>query len=72
MLDNILEESVDQHFNTIIQSRHLQRRRDIVDDNIEGAEAFEEITESVWEPPEVQQKLLGLIHRQQFSNFQQK
>ncbi|KAM7499715.1 hypothetical protein LguiA_024129 [Lonicera macranthoides] len=55
MLDNILEESVDQHFNTIIQSRHLQRRRDIVDDNIEGAEAFEEITESVWEPPEVQE-----------------
>ncbi|KAK2983587.1 hypothetical protein RJ640_023121 [Escallonia rubra] len=56
LLDNILEESVDQHFHGLIQTRQLQRRRDIVDDNL-AAEALEESGESVWEPPEVQEVL---------------
>lgn len=53
MLDNILEESVDQHFHALIQTRHMQRRRDVIDDNL-AAEVVEEIAESAWEPPEVQ------------------
>lgn len=52
MLDNILEESVDQHFHSLIKTRHLNRRRDIIDDNM-AAEALEENAESIWEPPEV-------------------
>lgn len=52
MLDNILEESVDQHFHALIQTRHMQRRRDVVDDNL-AAEVIEEIGDSIWEPPEV-------------------
>ncbi|KAJ0043445.1 hypothetical protein Pint_17555 [Pistacia integerrima] len=52
MLDSILEESVDQHFHTLIQTRHMQRRRDVIDDNL-AAEVIEEIGDSVWEPPEV-------------------
>ncbi|THG20920.1 hypothetical protein TEA_017696 [Camellia sinensis var. sinensis] len=51
MLDNILEESVDQHFHSLIQTRNLQRRRDVIDDNL-AAEMTEETAESVWEPPE--------------------
>lgn len=54
MLDNILEESVDQHFHSLIKTRHLNRRRDIIDDNM-AAEALEENAESIWEPPEVQE-----------------
>ena len=53
MLDNILEESVDQHFHSLIQTRHMQRRWDIVDDNL-AAEVIEEIGDNLWEPPEVQ------------------
>lgn len=53
MLDNILEESVDQHFNALIETRNSQRRRDVVDDNL-TAEAVEEMNESMWDPPEVQ------------------
>ena len=52
MLDNILEESVDQHFHTLIQTRNVQRRRDAIDDNL-SAEMIEETGESIWEPPEV-------------------
>lgn len=52
MLDNILEESVDQHFHALIQTRHMQRRRDVIDDNL-AAEVVEEIGDSIWEPPEV-------------------
>lgn len=56
MLDNILEESVDQHFQTLIQSRRTQRRRDVIDDNL-AAEIIEESGENLWEPPEVQEVL---------------
>ncbi|KAI3705758.1 hypothetical protein L1987_75999 [Smallanthus sonchifolius] len=54
MLDDILEDSVDQHFNSLIQTRHLQRRRDIVDDNI-ASDLLDDNTDNVWEPPEVQE-----------------
>uniref|UniRef100_A0A803M051 Tic22-like family protein n=1 Tax=Chenopodium quinoa TaxID=63459 RepID=A0A803M051_CHEQI len=53
ILDNILEESVDQHFHSLIQSRHVQRRGDVSDDNF-AAEIIEESAESIWEPGEVQ------------------
>lgn len=52
MLDNILEESVDQHFHSLIQTRHMQRRRDVIDDNL-AAEVIEEMGDTMWEPPEV-------------------
>ena len=52
MLDNILEESVDQHFHGLIQTRHMQRRRDVIDDNV-AAEVIEEMGDSLLEPPEV-------------------
>ncbi|XP_031269581.1 uncharacterized protein LOC116128051 [Pistacia vera] len=61
MLDSILEESVDQHFHTLIQTRHMQRRRDVIDDNL-AAEVIEEIGDSVWEPPEVQEVLDEIGH----------
>ncbi|XAR71687.1 hypothetical protein NMG60_11018072 [Bertholletia excelsa] len=56
MLDNILEESIDQHFHSLIQTRNLHRRRDVIDDNL-TAEMIEETGESMWEPPEVQEVL---------------
>ncbi|KAG2709781.1 hypothetical protein I3760_05G257600 [Carya illinoinensis] len=56
VLDNILEESVDQHFFSLIQTRHMQRRRDVIDDNL-AAEAIEEMGDNLWEPPEVQELL---------------
>lgn len=52
MLDNILEESVDQHFHSLIQTRHMQRRRDVIDDSL-PAEVIEEMGDNLWEPPEV-------------------
>lgn len=61
MLDNILEESVDQHFHSLIQTRHMQRRRDVVDDNL-AAEVIEEMGDSLWEPPEVQELLDEMGH----------
>ncbi|XVF09955.1 hypothetical protein REPUB_Repub07fG0142000 [Reevesia pubescens] len=61
MLDNILEESVDQHFHALIQTRHMQRRRDVIDDNL-AAEVIEEIGDSMWEPPEVQEVLDEIGH----------
>ncbi|CAK8532584.1 unnamed protein product [Lathyrus sativus] len=61
MLDNILEEAVDQHFHTLIQTRHIQRRRDVVDDNL-AAEVIEEIGDSLGEPPEVQEMLDEMGH----------
>lgn len=54
ILDNILEESVDQHFHSLIQSRHVQRRGDVIDDNF-AAEIIEETADSIWEPGEVQE-----------------
>ncbi|CAO2175157.1 unnamed protein product [Urochloa humidicola] len=54
VLDNILEASVDQHFHSIMQNRHTQRRRDIVDDSL-TSEIIEESAESLLEPPEVQE-----------------
>lgn len=56
MLDNILEESVDQHFHTLIHTRQLQRRREIIDDNL-SSEGLEDNGDNVWEPPEVQEVL---------------
>ncbi|KAK6155639.1 hypothetical protein DH2020_009887 [Rehmannia glutinosa] len=61
MLDNILEESVDQHFHALIETRHVQRRRDGVDDNL-TAEIVEEMGESMWDPPEVQEVLDEMGH----------
>ncbi|KAI5591178.1 hypothetical protein BDE02_04G061500 [Populus trichocarpa] len=61
MLDNILEESVDQHFHALIQTRHTQRRRDVIDDNV-SAEVIEEMGDSLLEPPEVQEVLDEMGH----------
>jgi hypothetical protein len=52
MLDNILEASMDQHFHSMIQNRHVQRRRDIGDDSL-TSEILEESADSFFEPPEV-------------------
>jgi hypothetical protein len=52
LLDNILEASMDQHFNSITQNRHTQRRRDIFDDSL-TSEIIEESTDSLLELPEV-------------------
>ncbi|CAD6233560.1 unnamed protein product [Miscanthus lutarioriparius] len=54
LLDNILEASMDQHFHSIMQNRHTQRRRDIVDDSL-TSEIIEESAESLLVPPEVQE-----------------
>ncbi|KAL4557032.1 hypothetical protein LXL04_035202 [Taraxacum kok-saghyz] len=56
MLDDILEDSVDQHFHSLIHTRHVQRRRDIIDDNM-GSDLLDDNTDNVWEPPEVQEVL---------------
>ncbi|KAK8690396.1 hypothetical protein V6N13_073930 [Hibiscus sabdariffa] len=61
MLDNILEDSVDKHFRALIQTRHMQRQRDVIDDNF-AAEVIEEIGDSMWEPPEVQEVLDEVGH----------
>lgn len=61
MLDNILEESTDQHFHSMIQSRNMQRRREIVDDSL-TAEVVEEMGDSMWDPPEVQEVLDEVGH----------
>ncbi|KAL4556684.1 hypothetical protein LXL04_034840 [Taraxacum kok-saghyz] len=34
ILYDILEDSVDQYFHSLIHTRHVQRRRDIIDDNM--------------------------------------
>nr|GMC61034.1 Tic22-like protein [Ipomoea batatas] len=56
MLDNILEDSVDQHFHSLIRRRHFQRRRGVMDDDIGNiaADLVEEMDNSIWEPPEEQ------------------
>ncbi|OEL33187.1 hypothetical protein BAE44_0005795 [Dichanthelium oligosanthes] len=54
LLDNILEASMDQHFHSVMQNRHMQRRRDIVDDSL-TSEIIEESADSLLEPPEVQE-----------------
>ncbi|XP_068660241.1 uncharacterized protein [Aristolochia californica] len=56
LLDNILDASIDQHFQTLIQSRHMQRRRDMIDDSL-AADVIEENGDSLFEPPEVQEVL---------------
>ncbi|KAJ6707276.1 hypothetical protein OIU85_027612 [Salix viminalis] len=61
MLDNILEESVDQHFHALIQTRHMQFRRDVIDDN-DSAEVIEEMGDSLLEPPEVLEVLDEMGH----------
>ncbi|XP_057422599.1 uncharacterized protein LOC130716635 isoform X2 [Lotus japonicus] len=61
MLDNILEEAVDQHFHTLIQTRNMHRRRDVVDDNL-AAEVIEEMGDSLGDPPEVQELLDEMGH----------
>lgn len=43
---------MDQHFHTLIQTRHVQRRRDVVDDSL-TSEVMEEMGDSMLEPPEV-------------------
>ncbi|KAF3328657.1 Tic22-like family [Carex littledalei] len=53
LLDNILESSIDQHFHSMIQNRHIQRRNDF-DDNL-TAEIIDESSDSLFEPPEVQE-----------------
>ncbi|KAI0496787.1 hypothetical protein KFK09_023111 [Dendrobium nobile] len=60
LLDNILEASIDQHFHTLIHSRHMQRRRDIVDDGF--AAEVEEHIDSLFEPPEVHELLDEMGH----------
>uniref|UniRef100_A0A0A9F375 Uncharacterized protein n=1 Tax=Arundo donax TaxID=35708 RepID=A0A0A9F375_ARUDO len=45
---------MDQHFHSIMQNRHTQRRRDIVDDSL-TSEIIEESADSLLEPPEVQE-----------------
>ncbi|KAF7035919.1 hypothetical protein CFC21_046700 [Triticum aestivum] len=54
LLDNILEGSMDQHFHSMIQNRHIQRRRDIVDDSL-TSEILEESADGLLEPPEMQE-----------------
>ncbi|XP_020088762.1 uncharacterized protein LOC109710520 [Ananas comosus] len=61
LLDNILEASIDQHFRTMIQNRHMQRRRDVIDDSL-TAEIVEESGDSLFEPPEVQEVLDEMGH----------
>ncbi|ERN05011.1 hypothetical protein AMTRI_Chr01g109500 [Amborella trichopoda] len=61
LLDNILEASIDQHFHTLIQNRHMQRRRDAIDDNL-AAEVVEENFDNLFEPPEVQEVLEEMGH----------
>ncbi|KAJ1685143.1 hypothetical protein LUZ63_016533 [Rhynchospora breviuscula] len=61
LLDNILEASIDQHFNTMIQNRHVQRRRDVIDDSI-TADIMEESGDSLFEPPEVQELMDEMGH----------
>ncbi|KAL8544116.1 hypothetical protein ACS0TY_004596 [Phlomoides rotata] len=61
MLDDILEESADQHFHALIETRNFQRRREVVDDSL-TAEAVEEMGESMWDPPEVQEVLDEIGH----------
>ncbi|XP_073000129.1 uncharacterized protein [Typha latifolia] len=61
LLDNILEASIDQHFRTIIQTRHMQRRGDIIDDSL-TAEMIEDSGDSLFEPPEVQEVMDEMGH----------
>lgn len=51
LLDTILEESVDQHFHALIQTR--RQHRDVFRDDDSDAELIDETGESMSEPPEV-------------------
>ncbi|KAG5558679.1 hypothetical protein RHGRI_008585 [Rhododendron griersonianum] len=55
LLDTILEESVDQHFHALIQTR--RQHRDVFHDDDSDTELIEETGESISEPPEVMRAL---------------
>ncbi|XP_058206022.1 uncharacterized protein LOC131319667 [Rhododendron vialii] len=55
LLDTILEESVDQHFHALIQTR--RQHRDVLHDDDSDTELIEETGESISEPPEVMRAL---------------
>lgn len=54
LLDNMLEVSIDQHFQWLIHNRYIRRRKEMVDDDF-PAEMIEEHFESLLDPPEVQE-----------------
>lgn len=54
LLDNMLEVSIDQHFQWLIHNRYMRRRKEMVDDDF-PAEMIEEHFESLLDPPEVQE-----------------
>eukprot|EP00252_Welwitschia_mirabilis_P010073 TRINITY_DN23178_c0_g1_i1.p1 TRINITY_DN23178_c0_g1~~TRINITY_DN23178_c0_g1_i1.p1 ORF type:complete len:558 (-),score=117.76 TRINITY_DN23178_c0_g1_i1:199-1872(-) len=54
LLDNILEGTVDQHFQSLIQNRRLQRRREMGNDDF-PMDVFEEHIDNFLDPPEVQE-----------------
>jgi len=54
LLDNMLEVSIDQHFQLLIHNRYIRRRKEMVDDDF-PAEMIEEHFESLLDPPEVQE-----------------
>ncbi|KAH9309250.1 hypothetical protein KI387_037161, partial [Taxus chinensis] len=56
LLDDILEASVDQHFESLIQNRYIERRRELIDDDY-PADIIDEYFESSFEPPEVEELL---------------
>ncbi|GAB2265146.1 hypothetical protein Dimus_000211 [Dionaea muscipula] len=56
-LDNILEDSVDRHFHSLIEFRHLQRQRD---DNV-TVEAMEEIEDDIWDSTEVEELMNEMV-----------
>lgn len=58
LLDTILEESVDQHFHALIQTR--RQHRDVFRDDDSDAELIDETGESMLEPPEVTSALMEL------------
>jgi hypothetical protein len=60
LLDNILETSIDQHFHTMIQNRHMQRHKDF-DDNL-STDIVEENGDGLFEPPEVQELMDEMGH----------
>lgn len=60
LLDNILEASIDQHFNALIQSRHKERRRDGDDSDI--AEMAEENGDELFNRPEVKEVVNEIVN----------
>lgn len=60
LLDNILEASIDQHFHSLIQNRHKERRRDGEDSDI--AELAEENGEDLFNRPEVKEVVNEIVN----------